>query len=191
MNVILLIQCTSVIIWSLPPFRQYKGNFFYYFLFVSLCDPTVLVLRSKVRLVPSNLYIVLTFFAALISVIAIDKKVNWKLVLPVLAAVLALGLSIPNWDISYIQVAILATILYTSIRYIIFFAAKNRYVSLFHFLFLIYNTSLLFKLISAMVDPIMGPVYFYSTCIFDILLGIFFCVLREEDKRFALRLKRI
>lgn len=189
MSAILIIQYVSVIIWSLPPFRQYKGNFFYYFLSFSLCDPLVFVFAPRLRIIPSNIYLVIILFSALISVISKNRKVNWKAAAPVLMALLAIGFSIPNWDISYIEVALLLFILYYSIRYILFFAAKYRYVSLFHFLFLIYNTSLLFKLISAMADPVMGVVYFYSTTIFEILLGILFCILREEDRRFALRLR--
>lgn len=188
MNVVQLIGFVSPVIWALPPFRQYKGNFFYYFLFVALSDPLVLALRGHLRMVPSNIYFVLALFGALVSIIAIDKKIRWKLVLPALVAVLALGFSIPNWDISYIVVVLLVTILYYSIRHIIVFAAKNSYVSLFHFLFLIYNASLLIKLVNAMVDPRMGAMYFYSTTIFELILGILFCFFREEDKRFSVRL---
>ncbi|MGE5432770.1 MAG: hypothetical protein ACM3QX_16930 [Syntrophomonadaceae bacterium] len=149
----------------------------------------VLLLRSRIRLVPSNIYIALALFAALVSIISIDKKISWKLVLPVLAALLTIGISIPNWDISYIFIVILIAILYYSVRHIIIFAAKNRYVSLFHFLFLIYNTSLLLKTINAMADPVKGPVFYYFTTVFDIILGILFCIFREDDKRFALRLR--
>ncbi|HEX2963624.1 MAG TPA: hypothetical protein VHO43_17640, partial [Ignavibacteriales bacterium] len=141
-------------------------------------------------MVPSNMYFVLVLFAALISIISINKKIKWKLVIPVFVAVFTLGFSIPNWDIAYIICIILVLILYYSIRHIAIFAAKNRYVSFFHFLFLIYNASLLIKLINAMLDPFMGAIYFYSTTIFEIILGILFCFFREEDKRFALRLSK-
>lgn len=189
MNVALLIGYVSSIIWSFPPFRQYKGNFFYYFLFIGISDPLVLILRSKMRFIPSNIYFVITLFAALISIISLNNKIRWKFVWPVFIGLLCLGFSLPNWDISYIEVALLVSILYYSTRYIIVFAAKNRYLSLFHLLFLIYNASLLIKLINAMVDPLMGAIYFYSTTIFDIMLGILFCIFREEDKRLALRLR--
>lgn len=190
MNVIQIIKYTSSVIWALPPFRQYKGNFFYYFLFVALSDPIVVLLRSHLRMVPSNIYFVITFFAALVSIISINKKIKWQLVIPVLIAVLTLGLSIPNWDIAYIVCIILVLILYYSIRHTIVYSGKNRCVSLFHFLFLIYNASLLFKLVNAMMDPIKGATYYFSTTIFEIMLGILFCIFREEDKRFALKLSK-
>ncbi|MGE5350778.1 MAG: hypothetical protein ACM3S2_20165 [Ignavibacteriales bacterium] len=190
MNVVLLIGYVSSFIWALPPFRQYKGNFFYYFLFVALSDPLVMALRSSLRIVPSNMYFVLTLFSAFVSIISINKKIKWEIVLPVLAAVLAFGFSIPNRDISYIMCVLIVLILYYSIRHIAFFAAKKEYVSLFHFLFLIYNASLLIKFINAMVDSYMGAAYFYSTTIFEIILGILFCFFREEDKRLAFNLSK-
>lgn len=188
MNAVLIIQYISMVIWSLPPLRQHKGNFFYYFLFVSLADPLLFVIYPRMRLIPSNLYYVFSLLAALTSIIAVDNKIRWKVVMPVYIAVTALGLSIPNWDISYIIVVLLVIVIYYSIRYIIIFAAKKRYVSLFHFLFLIYNSSLLLKTISAMVDPVMGATYYYSTTIFDIMLGVLFCIFREEDKLFSVKL---
>lgn len=188
MNIIGIIQYTSSVVWSLPPFRQNKGNFFYYFLFVAISDPMVLLLRGF-RLVPSNVYFVLTVFGSLVSIISIDKRIRWSLVLTILAATLALALSLRNWDIAYIILTLLVLILFYSIRYITIFAEKMRYISFFHFLFLLYNTSLLIKLVNAMLDPRRGAIFFYFTTVFDILLGMLFCIFREESKRFAIRLR--
>lgn len=190
MNVIKLIQFVSYTIWALPPFRQYKGKFFYYFLFVAISDPFSMLIHSYLRPVPSNISFVLALFGSLVSIISINKRIRWTLVISVLVAVLTLGFSLPNWDIAYILCVLLFLILYYSTRHIAVFALKNRYMSFFHFLFLIYNASLLIKLINAMVDPYMGAVYFYSTTIFELILGILFCFFREEDKRFALKLSK-
>lgn len=187
MELLYLIGYTSRIVWSLPPFRQYKGKFFNYFLIMAMSDP---VASFLIRLGYKNSFSVYAVVAAatLLSVIAVNKNIRFipssSFILFTLAAVVFMPLA----EVKLLTVAILLVLIYFFIRHIVFFAVRYGYVSIFHILFLIYNASLVFKLVNNVLELQKGSLYFYSTTIFEIVLGILFCIFREDDKRFALSL---
>lgn len=189
MQLIPIIVYLSHIIWSFPPFRQYKGKFFNYFLIIAMGDPIGTFL---IRVGYKNNHPVYALIAAasLLFVLSLIKNISLIPALSFILFTLAAGILMPFAEVNLMTAAILMVLIYYFIRYMIIFIGKHGRVSLFHFLFLLYNASLVFKLVNFTLEIQKGGLYFYSTTIFDIILGILFCIFREENKRFSLHLSK-
>ncbi|HEX2963625.1 MAG TPA: hypothetical protein VHO43_17645 [Ignavibacteriales bacterium] len=187
MNIGYIIVDLAWFVWLLPPFRQYKGNFFYYFLIMGLSDPVGMFLRYLHISYPYALYAFVSG-VLLVSVIAINNKIRWAVILPFLAGTLALGLFYRQRDIGLITAANFIILFFYVVRYVTVFASKYRYVSFFHILLLVYNASLIFKMINFVLDYQKGLLYFFFSSAFGIAVAILFCIFREEDKRFSVKL---
>ncbi|HEX2867909.1 MAG TPA: hypothetical protein VHO03_12745 [Ignavibacteriales bacterium] len=94
----------------------------------------------------------------------------------------------PYENVDLMTAAILIVLIYFFIRYMIIYVGKHGYVSVFHLLFLVYNFSLVFKLINLILELQKGILYYQFTSLFDVLLGILFCFFSEEDKLFSVKL---
>ncbi|MGE5432771.1 MAG: hypothetical protein ACM3QX_16935 [Syntrophomonadaceae bacterium] len=189
MKVFLIIGYVSRIVWSLPPFRQYKGNFFNYFLIMAMADPVGSFLVWLGYRNSFSVYTV-TAAAALLSIIALNKNIRWIPALSFFLFTLAALIFMPLTEVKLIAAAILSALIYYFIRHMIIYAGKYGRVCFFHIIFLIYNLSLVFKLLNVALEFQKGIPYFYATTIFDILLGILFCFFREDDRRFSLKLRK-
>ncbi|HEX2867910.1 MAG TPA: hypothetical protein VHO03_12750 [Ignavibacteriales bacterium] len=189
MSLITVIVYLSHIIWSLPPFRQYKGKFFNYFFIFAIGDPIAAFL---IRLGCKNTHPLNATIAAaaLISVMALNKSLSKTSAISFVLVILAAGIIMPYEEVRLMTASIFMVLIYYFIRYMIFFTGKYGRVSLFHILFLIYNISLALKLINVALDLQKGRVFFYFTTAFEIILGILFCIFREDDKRFSFKLSR-
>ncbi|MGE5350776.1 MAG: hypothetical protein ACM3P0_01750 [Acidobacteriota bacterium] len=187
MNIGYIIGELAQFVWLFPPFRQYKSNFFYYFLIMALSDPLGMLFRYFHISYPYALY-PFTSGVLIIPVIALNKKIRWSVTLPFLAGMLALGLSYRHRNIGLITAANFLVLFFYVIRYVTVFASKYRYISFFHILLLIYNASLVFKLINFVLDYQKGLIYFYFSSAFGIAVAVLFCIFREKDKRFSIKL---
>lgn len=179
----------SSIVWSLPPFRQYKGKFFNYFLILAISDPLGVFL---IKLGYRNNYSVYAVAAAatLLSVMALNKNISRMPAMYFILFTMAAGVFMPLVEVKLLIAAILIVLIYYFIRYMIIFVGKHGRVNFFHVLFLVYNVSLTFKLINIALELQKGQLYFYFTTGFEIILGILFCIFREGEKQFAFKLSK-
>lgn len=188
MKLFFIIGYISTIVWSLPPFRQYKGKFFNYFFIMAISDPVGSFLVKLGYRNSFSVYAVVAA-AALLSVIALKRNIKRFPAVSFILFTLTAGIFMPLTEVQLMTAATLLVLIYFFISYMIIFVGKYGRVSLFHLIFLIYNLSLVFKLVNIALEIHKGQVYFYCTTIFDIILGMFFCFFREEDEHFALKLK--
>lgn len=184
-----IIMSLSPIVWAFPPFRQYKGKFFNYFFIITIGDPAVAILINLGYRNSYSLYAVMAA-ALLLSVIALNKNISRIPALSFVLFSLSAGIFMPLAELKLMTAAIFIILIYNFIRYMIVVAGKYGRVSLFHILFLIYNLSIVFKLVNVALELQKGHLYFLFTTVFDILLGVLFCIFREDDERFAWKLSK-
>lgn len=179
----------SIIAWLFPAIKQYRGNYGYYFLILSATDPLSLA-AVKLHLFNPHVTFLLSSTALIFAVGAKDKRIKMRFLLPALFIAFIAGLSLPRLYSELIITAEHVVILFYIIRSSIIFAGSRRYLSFFHLLLIIYESSLILKMLYFTLDPQKGIAYFYFTSAFGVLLGILFSVFTEEDKRFAIKLKK-
>jgi len=176
-----IILFLSIIIWLFPPFRQYKGKFFFYFLILALLDPLIdfIFLFASVNTI--RIYSVADLFM-IISLINLRKLQKYlPFILPITVIVI--------WFSSFLNIRFLnffiviehLVILIIFLKMTIVDIYDSMRINLFYIMLDLYLSSLIFKFLANLIDLRFGLLYFYLTSAFEILIGIFFILYNEEN----------
>lgn len=182
----------SIFIWLLPPLKQFGGRFFYFFLILALSDPVAMAVNHLTASLPLNIVPVTTYalvsLALLVSLPQSNKYLKLSYVIPILAvsfiAIICLSLEDSVILIGVIHILIL----YVLIKYVINYTFINGRIQLFHLLLITYEISVLLKFINKIFHMHTGLIEFYFITGFQIILGIMFSLLKEENPRTALKM---
>jgi hypothetical protein len=181
----------SMLIWLLPPLRQYGTRFFIFFLMFGFADITG-ALYSKYVDINSNLivYIIITAIALL----SLQEKAHLKKYLFYYSVMIlaAVGLYIRFPDLStgtFILLFINTFIILTLFKDLLNDFFNMRSFSIFLAILIFYQITNITKLATLLTGFQNNYFYFGFTTAIQILLGIFFSVFRYDYKRFILQLR--
>ena len=183
----------SMIIFLLPPIRQYGGRFFFYFLILALNDPLADYLRywSFPQL---KIHIIFSIFL-LISVIWSKKFIKIVLFSIPFIALYFYGMTFVNT--SYIEVANTLRIIMGFMHIFIFITVSKMAIvelrekmgiNLFLVVFLFYEATLILKFIVYGFGMSKGLLFFFMTLGFEILLAIFFICFRDDNPKLLIKI---
>jgi hypothetical protein len=181
---------TSVIIWLIPPIRQFKGSYFYYFLFIALMDPISIFLHQVHAISFTNLVYLAGSLLALFSLL---PKAFIKRHLPMLLLFLILVLFIfgqkfiPLFSEQGDSVAfqLLLVLIHMSIlmifiqRFILRYTANKRF-TLFLLILIFYELTSILKIFNVMLGLADAVAFFVITTIAQSLFGLYFSIVREN-----------
>lgn len=169
----------SLLAWILPPFRQYKGDYFYLFLVFALLDPLTLIVS---KLVGFNYYIYV--FGTGIVIFSLIKKHSLKssLMLTFLFLIIAAVYITKSIDPRFLIILEHFIIIYLILLRTINSYMKFQKVQQFHIVLLVYFLSLVIKFFFIILNKTSGILFFYSTTFFEIFIAIYFFIVRAEEK---------
>lgn len=184
-----IILYVSSIVWLFPIIRQYKGNFFYFFLILGLLDPLNILDKKVLHLFHDSVFFaiasLLLFFSVQNNLTSLLK--GWVINLLLSILYLSLMLILPKLEILIAAIHLL--ILYKFIKITVIQLHNTGKFNLFYFVLVFYELSLIINLIVHLVGTDMGLVIFYSTLSFQILVAIFFTVFREDSSLLKIHIK--
>lgn len=183
-----LILYASIFIWLLPPLKQFGGRFFYYFIIMAIGDPIAYtLLKLHCHTIPFYSIMELLIIAVLWRPKWLPKKIPY-FILPMIALYYAVD------KIHYFFGYSIIALEHMAILFFIFRIAANdaidlKKIKMFYILIIFYELSILIKFIfvTAMIDP--GVVYFNIASAFELLLGLSFVFVGEDDAELAIALK--
>jgi hypothetical protein len=179
-----LLFFTSIIIWLLPPFKQFKGKYFLYFLILAFMDPISLFFVFIIKSPLQSQISILLIYCSLLSII--EKNLLRKYWIWVLLITLALfSPSIVHFNSK--EIIFVYLLLELGITLIILKILITNYVSfgklsLFLVVFLFYQFTTLTKLSNLLFGFADAFAFFILTSIVQIIFGLFFSVYTESDK---------
>jgi hypothetical protein len=179
----------STIIWILPLFKQYRTEYFYFFLVLSLSDVVVIPVSILFYITPQIIYPILGAFLVL-SLLEINRiKIALLFLITGLTIFLCWKFNIRLLHILYslYNFAILLIILYQFMQHLL---AKNV-VSIFFVFLIAYEFSLVLKNIVIFTNLVEGAALFYVTTTFEIIFGIIFAFVNVNTKVYKLPVKDI
>lgn len=187
MPVHLFIQWFSMLIWFLPPFRQYNQKYFGYFLVLALTDPVALFLNLVFHIHPLKPFIVLSFLL-LLTLFDLNKPVT-RLIsgiafLLMTAASFYLTTPIANVLMIFCHLMILSVI----IKHLARFIGKEQSISLFLIALVFYETTIILKMYVDLIKEANFTLNYFITTGFEIFLALIFILFRSDDKRLHLRI---
>lgn len=175
----------SLCIWLLPPLKQFRGKFFYYFLFQAISDPISLLLM-KFHFYNLPFYVIKEILIILCFWNPKEALRKAYFIVPAMGLIYYF-IYYSHYNIMRFVIAVL----HTAVLYFIFRKATDdimdlKKIKVFYILIILYELSVILKYIMAISSVNLGTVYFSLTSAFEILLGVFFIFVSERNEKFAI-----
>lgn len=179
-----VVEYLILLVFFIIPFRQYKTNYFYYFLVLGLSEIASYLSLNFFNLSPIYPYILVSYLL-FISVIPRNMvKAIWYLVL--LGAILFsfIPRMLHNYEVNYwifisLHILIILRISYLTLGALI----KERKISLFLIVLIFYELTVLTKFMNVFANVVNAQNNFLITTGLEIFIGLFFIVYREDNAK--------
>jgi len=166
---------TSILIWLFPPFRQYKTEYFLFFLILALADPVIYLLLKTLSFQVTRTNLIITFFMILSLIDSNKLKKRWIFISLLLLVLLTAAIKLPLKEIYQIKIILSCIILFFILKDSLLYLNKHQTINLFYLVFILYEITIIIKFIYTASRTHTGTIYFYTTGFFEIFIGIFFC----------------
>ena len=183
MNFPNLISFFSILVWSTIPFRHIGKKYFYFFYFIALADPLTFFLRLELHS-NSNIFYIPFQYLALISLFEKQQIIKNKTPLIIIFTILCL-INIKIDLLPYILLLVVIDILILIKLFIDLSISsfKLRFINLFT-IFLILNMIIeILQSLGIFNGFINGYFYFYAANVFEISIGLFFWIFKEDEPK--------
>lgn len=182
-----LIYYIALFTWLLPPFKQRKGEYFYYFLIIAYAESTSYLLLKLLHLHLDYFYFCfsIVLLRSLYNIIKINKYILDILLIAVFIITLFVPLDYVKIFIAIIHLIILLLFIIRFTEYLV----TNQRILLFHTALILYESSIIFKFIFRVFMPVTGIDYFYITSAFEILFAFYFLFDTAESSKLFINLK--
>ncbi len=185
-----LITYISLVFWLLPPFRQYKGRFFYYFLIMALSDPITLLCYEIIKIPINSIHSIAGLLLIVTVIFNVDRYKNKVILLLLLTLGFILGwIYLP--DLLYLLIIIHIIIFLILLKIAILPIYQKNIVNIFYFALLFYELSIVLNLTLFTSTGDVKIILFYMTLAFQIVIAIFFTIFTERNESIILHLKQI
>jgi hypothetical protein len=173
MFIIRLIFYFEILIWLLPPLKQYRGGLFYYFLIAGMTDPLSVLGVAYLRLEYNSVYILSYFFQTL-SVIYYNRKLTKGWIFLCVSILASSYYYLPP-ALMLISLVVFNLIIVYHL-FCIFFndILRTKRINCYYFTFLFYELTLILKCLSVIYNYSGGIYYFYSFTAIEIFIGFYF-----------------
>ncbi len=178
----------SIFFWLFPIFRQYKGNYFLYFLILGLSDPIAMLCVAVLNVQPTLIHSVAAIFLYYsIDTVKREFERLWllNLIIVVTFVIALLMLSNPLFLVLILHFLILLIF----IKKLMLKLYQSGEFNWFYLALIFYEITVILKVIVFISGTDVGILYFYITLVFQFLVAIFFTIFREESPLLRMRLK--
>jgi len=178
----------SIFFWLFPIFRQYKGNYFLYFLILGLSDPIAMLCVAVLNVQPTLIHSVAAIFLYYsIDTVKREFRRLWllNLIIVVTFVIALLMLSNPLFLVLILHFLILLIF----IKKLMLKLYQSGEFNWFYLALIFYEITVILKVIVFISGTDVGILYFYLTLAFQFLVAIFFTIFREESPLLRMRLK--
>ena len=187
----------SLIIWGIVPIRQKDGRYFLFFLILIVGDLVTIGIRLLDQ--SSNFFLTANFIyviSAMLRLIVVqEKKIHISTAIFIIFISLASiifeinGLSYKN------EVALLSIFhflfLFKFLQNFIITLTEKKIINIFLVCLIFYEITAATKYFGLITGFVNANSYYLITTIFEILIGIFFCIFREDNPRILIPLEKI
>lgn len=179
----------SIITWLIPPFRQYRTNYFLFFLILALLDPISFIFRFLFNTtIPFAFYIYTNFllFLSLLDFNIIKKNTF----IFITSSIVLLGILIfahfTNNQSLIILLAIQFLILSIILKKFIVKYAFDKKINFFLLVLIFYFLTIISKFLNVLTGFADATAFFLITSIAQIIFGLYFSIVRENKPEVVL-----
>ena len=176
-----IVAIFSILIWLFPPVRQYKTEYFLFFLILAVADPVMLLLTKFLLFQVTRTNLIITYLLILSLLNRNRVKKNWIIALIFLLVLLTAAIDLTLEDVYRIKIILSSIILFIILKDSLLDFNKKHTIQLFYLVFILYEITIIIKFIFAATRTHTGTVYFYTTGFFEIFIGLFFCFFNKKN----------
>ena len=176
-----LLYIASIVIWCLPPIKQYGNRLFYFFLILALLDPLAFFYRLITHFhFPTWLYTIIIYICILTT---LDKSILKKYVYVFAAILVFFVISIPYQTkilSNIIMIIELIGFLLVFLKNLIVFYVQKKKLNIFYLVLVFYILTNILKYFNLLFGFANAIALFIITSIIQIAFGFFFSIVRED-----------
>ncbi|PKL82510.1 MAG: hypothetical protein CVV24_09745 [Ignavibacteriae bacterium HGW-Ignavibacteriae-3] len=177
-----LLFFTGVIVWLIPPFKQYKGRYFLFFLILACLDPIGLFFIFILKFyLPGQIQILFSYclLIALIEKNILRKYWIWILIIA-LVSFFPTIFQFNRQEITFVLILIELGITLIILKNLITNFALSGKLSIFHVVLLTYEFTAIAKFLNLLIGFADATAFFMLTGLAQIAFGLFFSIFRED-----------
>lgn len=183
MKVTFLINYLSILIWLMPPIKQYKTQYFTFFLTLAICDPILYSMYLIFKIQTLKFY-PLFIFLLIISLSNIINKLLW-LASFVIIIILTYIYQNDTKTLYYLCIILLSIIIFLIISKLMLMIIQHKVLNVFLSLLLFYSLINVLKFISAALSINQGGFSFTLASFSQLFFGISFSFITINTKNFS------
>lgn len=178
----------STLIWCTIPFRQFSKKYFYFFYFYGIAEPLTAYLRIIFHS-PSNIFYLVFHYLMLISIFPPKFVRKYKIPLSVLFIAITVIYILSGLYTYLLIIGILDfLILYQFFIDIFNSAFKQRLINLFLFVLILNFILEIFQYLGIYFGYLNGYFYFYTVLTFEMFIGVFLLIFREDNPKLLIKI---
>lgn len=179
-----------MIIWLGAALRQFPTKYRYYFLITAINDPLNMILGSFLSDLHINGRLIMVINSVLIyySILFFDKKKQSLfalLIMPLTAIIVYLFTNDPAFTFFVIRIFIFFILFRIASVYLY----EQRLFSVFKYLLVFYELTVLTNMFLVIAQDYASYNLFMTTIIFQILIGVFFIIFREDKSNLEFKIR--
>lgn len=182
-----ILTITAMVVWLIPPFRQYKTKYFYYFLCSALTGPLFVLISYLFKTNINNFNP--AFYMLLLSSVVAKKHLLLTLPASALLAVVVPVLHLSNVLVYGISFLIALMIFLKILQLFLETYIKTHLANLFLILLLLNVSTILFKLIGIVLNFEQGMISYNIGAFLQLFLGVSFWFINVNTKYFKIPVK--
>ncbi|MCL4551143.1 MAG: hypothetical protein M1495_21545 [Bacteroidetes bacterium] len=186
-----IVAFVSSVFWIFPAIRNYKTKLFLYFLVLAVSDPVGIIVVSLFKGLSTAFYV---FFALLLVASLKVFFSSQKLYLTILTIffLMTVAVAFSPVNIRYIASMIEHIVVaFIFIGILLSYVAMTSKVKGYHIILVLYEISIILKILFIILNVELGLGYFYTTTIFQMLIAVYFSVYKETDNKLLIDLKNV
>jgi len=172
-RIISLIFYFQLLLWMLPPLKQYKGGLFYYFLILAITDPAVYIAFKYLKIDWSSSYMVFYFFQTL-SVLYYSRKFNIRWFSVCLVILVSTFYFLHPYSMLFPLVLLHLIMVYHLLSILLFEILKTLKINMYYFVILFYEFTIILKCLALIYSFCAAVYYFYIITAIEILFCLYF-----------------
>lgn len=189
---LIFLFCLAYIVWICVAVRQFKQNYFLFFLFLIAGDITTFIARVLFHS-GTNIFYTIFGLACIVSVQQknISKAAKLQLVILCIVSIFLELHGLTNLQ-EIILLSFLDFVLFLSfLKHFILKLVKGKELNIFLICLIFYQLTAITKFLNIITGFTTAYAYLLATNVFEMLIEIFFCIFKENSEKLKIKLENL
>ncbi len=188
MKIPYIISFLSMCVWIFPPFKQYKSDFFYFFLVLAISSPITVAVGFLFKISPQILSVTFTLLV-ISTLMSYCKHRYFFIILSIFWIIISLSFSFHKNILTITFIGAHIFIVIILINSLMKYIQETKAVNLFLILLITYELINILKYIAGILSYERGAISFYIATFIQIFFGIIFLFISFKTKDFPILAK--